>query len=74
MRIARFPFYASISPHKGREDYLWFWVIRRVGSVDVVSRDDATSKEDAFCSAMLGLIRLIEAGPGALDPQRDVTP
>jgi hypothetical protein len=61
MKIARSPYHANITPHKGREDFLWFCVIRREGSSDVVARHDAASKEDACCAALLELARLHEA-------------
>jgi hypothetical protein len=71
LKIERPPYYANIVPHKAREDYLWFCVIRRLGSVDVLSRHDATSKEDAFCAALLDLIRLAEDGPPTGAPGSD---
>lgn len=58
MKIAKFPYHAKISPHKGGEDFLWFCVIRREGSTDVVARRDASTKEDACCVALLELTRL----------------
>jgi hypothetical protein len=66
MKIASSPYHANITPHKGGEDFLWFCVIRREGSADVVARHDATSKEDACCAALLELARLhgASAGPG----------
>jgi hypothetical protein len=66
MKIASSPYHANITPYKGREDFLWFCVIRREGSADVVARHDATSKEDACCAALLELARLHggSAGPG----------
>lgn len=62
MKIARSPYHAKIAPHKGREDFLWFCVIRREGSAEVVARHDATSKEDACCAALWELARLQPAG------------
>jgi len=62
MKIARSPYHAKITPHKGREDFLWFWVIRREGSGEVVARRDATSKEDACCTALSELARLQPEG------------
>jgi hypothetical protein len=62
MKIARSPYHANIAPHKGREDYLWFCVIRREGSAEVVARHDAASKEDACCAALWELARLQPAG------------
>src|SRR5262249_60547001 len=72
MKIARSPYHASIAPHKGREDFLWFCVIRREGSAEVVVRHDAASKEDACCAALWELVRLQPAG----DPRssRQVSP
>jgi len=58
MKIAKFPYHAKITPHKGSEDFLWFCVIRREGSTDVVARRDACTKEDACCVALLELARL----------------
>jgi hypothetical protein len=58
MKIARSPYHANIAPHKGREDFLWFCVIRREGSAEVVARHDAASKEDACCAALWELARL----------------
>lgn len=71
MKIARSPYHANITPHKGKEDFLWFCVIRREGSADVVARHDASSKEDACCAALLELARLQGAGPGPGSPRRD---
>ena len=74
MKIARSPYHASIAPHKGREDYLWFCVIRREGSAEVVARHDAANKEDACCAALWELVRLQtarDAGSSGRDlPQR----
>lgn len=58
MKIAKSPYHAKIAPYKGREDSLWFCIIRREGSTDVVARHDATTKEDACCAALLELTRL----------------
>jgi hypothetical protein len=58
MKIAKFPYHAKITPHKGSEDFLWFCVIRREGSTDVVAQRDASTKEDACCVALLELTRL----------------
>lgn len=58
MKIARSPYHASIVPHKSKDDALWFCVIRREGSGDVVAHHDACSKEDACCAALLELARL----------------
>jgi hypothetical protein len=72
MKIAHSPYHANISPHKGKEDYLWFCVIRREGSADVVARHNATSKEDACCAALLELARLHGAGGGQASARRNV--
>jgi hypothetical protein len=58
MKIARSPYHASISPRKDNDDFLWFCVIRREGSTDIVAQHDASSKEDACCAALLELSRL----------------
>ena len=58
MKIARSPYHARIAPNKKPESYLWQCVIHREGSTDVVVRRDATSKEDAWCTALLELVRL----------------
>lgn len=58
MKIARSPYHASIAPSKNNDDSLWFCVIRREGSPDVVARHKAASKEDAFAAALLELARL----------------
>ncbi len=75
MKIARSPYHANITPHKGREDFLWFCVIRREGSSDVVVRHDAASKEDACCAALLELARLqgasgVSGSPGRSNASR----
>lgn len=70
MKIARSPYHANITPHKGKEDFLWFCIIRREGSADVVARHDASSKEDACCAALLELARLHRAGAGPGSSQR----
>ena len=62
MKIARFPYHAKIAPHKGHEDFLWFCVIRREGSAEVVVRHNAANKEDAHCVALSELARLQPAG------------
>jgi hypothetical protein len=71
MKIARSPYHANITPHKGKEDFLWFCVIRREGSADVVARHDAASKEDAFATALLELARLQGTASGNGAPHRD---
>lgn len=71
MKIARSPYHASIVPHKSKADYLWFCVIRREGSGDVLSHHEATSKEDACCAALLELARLQPAGTGSTSLRRD---
>ena len=59
MKIARAPYHASIAPTKSSMDQrLWFCVIRREGSAEVVARHNATSKEDAMATALLELTRL----------------
>jgi hypothetical protein len=62
MKIARSPYQANITPHKSSEDFLWYYTIRREGSVDVLARHDATNKEDACCAALLELARLQGSG------------
>jgi hypothetical protein len=71
MKIARSPYQANITPHKGKEDFLWFCVIRREGSADVVARHDASSKEDACCAALLELARLHGASAGQDSSRRN---
>lgn len=73
MKIARSPYHASIVPHKSKDDYLWFCVIRREGSSDVVAHHDATSKEDACCAALLELARLHPAGAGSGSQRRNAS-
>ena len=63
MKIARSPYHAKVVPTRGKRDTLWFCVISREGSPDVVSRLDAPSKEDAFAAALLELARLHGSGP-----------
>ena len=58
MKIARAPYHASIAPTKNMDQHLWFCVIRREGSAEVVARHNATSKEDAMATALLELTRL----------------
>jgi len=58
MKIDRSPYHASIAPSKSSEEGLWFCVIRREGSTEVVARHKAASKEDAFAAALLELARL----------------
>lgn len=58
MKIARSPYHASIIPRKDNDDFLWFCVIRREGSTDIVAQHDASNKEDACCAALLELSRL----------------
>lgn len=64
MKIANSPYHAKISPHKGNEDALWFCVIHREGSAEVVVQRDAPTKEDAFCAAWLELAKLQTATVG----------
>ena len=63
MKIARSPYQAKVTPTKGKRDSLWFCVISREGSSDVVARVDAHSKEDACAAALLELARLRATGP-----------
>ena len=65
MKIALSPYQAKIAPQKSSDDYLWYCIIRREGSSDVLARHDATSKEDACCAALLELARLSGATPGS---------
>ena len=58
MKIARAPYHASIAPTKNMDQHLWFCVIRREGSAEVVARHNANSKEDAMATALLELARL----------------
>ena len=58
MKIDKSPYHAKITPNKASEDFLWFCIIRREGSADVVARHDAPTKEDACCAALLELARL----------------
>jgi len=68
MKIARSPYLARIAPYKKPESFLWQCVIQREGSSDVVVRRDATSKEDAWCTALLELVRL-SSGDKRATPQ-----
>jgi hypothetical protein len=63
MKIARSPYHAKVTPTKGKKDSLWFCVISREGSHDIVARLDAPSKEDACAAALLELARLHGTGP-----------
>lgn len=63
MKIARSPYHAKVTPNKGNKGSLWFCVICREGSTDVVARHDAPSKEDACATALLELARLHGNGP-----------
>jgi hypothetical protein len=59
MKIARAPYHASIAPTKNMDQqHLWFCVIRREGSAEIVARHNATNKEDAMATALLELARL----------------
>jgi hypothetical protein len=71
MKIARSPYQANITPHKASEDFLWYCIIRREGSADVLVRHDATSKEDACCVALLELARLQGTGRAASSARRE---
>jgi len=62
MKIARSPYHANVNPHKGTDEFLWYCVVRREGSADVVARHDAATKEDACCAALLTLARLHPSG------------
>ncbi|HLW55145.1 MAG TPA: hypothetical protein VKW06_20110 [Candidatus Angelobacter sp.] len=65
MKIARAPYHASIAPTKDMDQqHLWFCVIRREGSAEVVARHNANSKEDALATALLELARLQTGTPG----------
>lgn len=63
MKIARSPYHASIAPTKNMDDHLWFCVIRREGSPEVVAKHNASSKEDAMAAALLELARLQSNSP-----------
>jgi hypothetical protein len=63
MKIARSPYHAKVTPTKGKKDSLWFCVISREGSHDIVAWLDAPSKEDACAAALLELARLHATGP-----------
>lgn len=63
MKIARSPYHASIAPTKNMDDHLWFCVIRREGSPEVVAKHNASSKEDAMAAALLELARLQTNSP-----------
>jgi len=63
MKIARSPYHAKVTPTKGKKDSLWFCVISREGSPEIVARVDAPSKEDACAAALLELARLHATGP-----------
>lgn len=58
MKIARSPYQAKVTPSKGKKGSLWFCVISREGSQDIVARLDAPNKEDACAAALLELARL----------------
>jgi hypothetical protein len=73
MKIARSPYHASIIPHKDNDEFLWFCVIRREGSTDIVARHDASSKEDACCRALLELSRLEGVGAAPAGVGREST-
>ena len=63
MKIARSPYHASIAPTKSVDESLWFLVIRREGSSDVLVKHNAASKEDAMATALLELARLQGSAP-----------
>ncbi len=71
MKIARSPYQANITPHKPSQDFLWYCIILREGSADVLARHDATSKEDACCAALLELARLQGTGGAANSARRE---
>ena len=64
MKIARSPYHASIAPTKNMDEHLWFCVIRREGSSEVVAKHETASKEDAMATALFELARL-QANPQA---------
>jgi hypothetical protein len=63
MKIARSPYQAKVTPSKGKKDSLWFCVISKEGSSDILARVDAPNKEDACAAALLELARLHATGP-----------
>ena len=63
MKIAISPYQANIAPHKSSDDYLWYCIIRREGSPDVLAKHGATNKEDACATALLELARLAGEDP-----------
>ena len=63
MKIARSPYHAKVTPTKDKKNALWFCVISKEGSSDVVASVDAPSKEDACAAALLELARLHGTGP-----------
>lgn len=62
MKIARSPYHANVNPHKGTDEFLWYCIVRREGSAEVVARHNAATKEDACCAALLTLARLHPMG------------
>jgi hypothetical protein len=58
MKIVRHPYHASITPQAAKPGSLWHFVVRVDGSTEVIAHDEASSKEDACCAAMLELVRL----------------
>jgi hypothetical protein len=58
MKIVRHPYHASINPGAAKPGSLWHFVVRVDGSTEVIAHEEASSKEDACCAAMLELVRL----------------
>lgn len=66
MKIVRHPYQANIVPQSSREDALWYCVVRRDGSAEILAQHDTANKEDARCMALLEISRLRRgvANPG----------
>ena len=58
MKIVRHPYNASIAPQAATPESLWHVVVKIDGSSEVLVQHEASSKEDACCTAMLELVRL----------------
>lgn len=58
MRIAKAPYRADILPRPGQVNSLWYCVIQREDSAEIVAKLEASRKEDARCIALLELARL----------------
>lgn len=58
MKIVRHPYHASIVPKSAKPGSLWHVAVRVDGSSEVITQHEASSKEDACCTAMLELVRL----------------